>query len=31
MYERMMSAEAIAFYVPSGFTNLKIELMAVLK
>ncbi|ALM53986.1 type VI secretion system baseplate subunit TssK [Halomonas huangheensis] len=31
MYERMMSAQAIAFYVPSGFTNLKIELMAVLK
>ncbi|GEN22976.1 type VI secretion protein [Halomonas cupida] len=31
MYERMMAAQAIAFYVPSGFTNLKIELMAVLK
>ncbi|MBY5929704.1 type VI secretion system baseplate subunit TssK [Halomonas sp. DP8Y7-3] len=31
MYDRMMSAQAIAFYVPSGFTNLKIELMAVLK
>lgn len=31
MYERMMAAQAIAFYVPGGFTNLKIELMAVLK
>ncbi|MFQ3788486.1 type VI secretion system baseplate subunit TssK [Halomonas sp. A29] len=31
MYERMMAAQAIAFYVPSGFTNLEIELMAVLK
>nr|WP_300308102.1 type VI secretion system baseplate subunit TssK [Halomonas sp.] len=31
MYERMMAAQAISFYVPGGFTNLKIELMAVLK
>ena len=31
MYGRMMAAHAIAFYVPSGFQNLKIELMAVLK
>lgn len=31
MYERMMAAQAIAFYVPGGFHNLKIELMAVLK
>lgn len=31
MYDRMMAAHAIAFYVPSGFQNLKIELMAVLK
>ncbi|MDB6141981.1 MAG: type secretion protein [Pseudomonas sp.] len=31
VYERMMSAQAIAFYVPSAFKNLKLELMAVLK
>ncbi|MFC0337328.1 type VI secretion system protein ImpJ [Kushneria avicenniae] len=31
VYERMMQAQAIAFYVPSGFTNLSIELMAVMK
>ncbi|MCM2130793.1 type VI secretion system baseplate subunit TssK [Larsenimonas rhizosphaerae] len=31
VYERMMKAQAIAFYVPSGFTNLSIELMAVMK
>ena len=31
MYDHMMAAQAIAFYVPSGFQNLKIELMAVLK
>ncbi|WP_313298713.1 type VI secretion system baseplate subunit TssK [Pseudomonas sp.] len=31
VYERMMSAHAIAFYVPSAFKNLKLELMAVLK
>jgi type VI secretion system protein ImpJ len=26
-----MSAQAISFYAPSAFTNLKLELMAVLK
>lgn len=31
MFERMMAAQAIAFYVPSGFPNLQLELMAVLK
>nr|WP_286009813.1 type VI secretion system baseplate subunit TssK [Salinicola sp. S1-1-2] len=31
VYERMMEAQAIAFYVPSGFKNLRIELMAVMK
>lgn len=31
VYERMMEAQAIAFYVPSGFRNLSIELMAVMK
>lgn len=31
VYERMMSAQAISFYAPSAFTNLKLELMAVLK
>lgn len=31
VYERMMKANAIAFYVPSAFKNLKLELMAVLK
>ncbi|OLO02811.1 MULTISPECIES: type VI secretion system baseplate subunit TssK [Salinicola] len=31
VYERMMDAQAIAFYVPSGFKNLSIELMAVMK
>ncbi|MCK0714555.1 type VI secretion system baseplate subunit TssK [Chromohalobacter sarecensis] len=31
VYERMMEAQAIAFYVPSGFKNLSIELMAVMK
>ncbi|MNM77202.1 hypothetical protein D3C81_890480 [compost metagenome] len=31
VYERMMSAQTICFYAPSAFTNLKLELMAVLK
>jgi len=31
VYQRMMDAQAIAFYVPSAFANLKLELMAVLK
>ncbi|HBO0859711.1 type VI secretion system baseplate subunit TssK [Pseudomonas aeruginosa] len=31
VFERMMRAQAVAFYVPSAFTNLKLELMAVLK
>lgn len=31
VYTRMMESLAIAFYVPSGFKNLKIELMAVMK
>jgi type VI secretion system protein ImpJ len=31
VYERMMSAQAISFYAPSAFKNLKLELMAVLK
>ncbi|ODC03125.1 type VI secretion system-associated protein [Terasakiispira papahanaumokuakeensis] len=31
VYERMMAAQALAFYVPSGFRNLSIELMAVMK
>ena len=31
VYERMISAQAICFYAPSAFTNLKLELMAVLK
>lgn len=31
VYERMMESQAIAFYVPSGFKNLTIELMAVMK
>ncbi|SEF73352.1 type VI secretion system baseplate subunit TssK [Marinobacterium lutimaris] len=31
VYQRMMDAQAIAFYVPSGFKNLSIELMAVMK
>ncbi|MFJ3485570.1 type VI secretion system baseplate subunit TssK [Pseudomonas sp. NPDC090202] len=31
VYERMMNAQAISFYAPSAFTNLKLELMAVLK
>lgn len=31
VYERMMKANAIAFYIPSAFKNLKLELMAVLK
>ncbi|WP_136066955.1 type VI secretion system baseplate subunit TssK [Modicisalibacter radicis] len=31
VYERMMEAQAIAFYVPSGFKSLSIELMAVMK
>ncbi|WP_026321161.1 type VI secretion system baseplate subunit TssK [Arhodomonas aquaeolei] len=30
-YDRMMAAQAISFYVPSGFPSLSIELMAVLK
>ncbi|MFJ1337584.1 type VI secretion system baseplate subunit TssK [Pseudomonas caricapapayae] len=31
VYERMMNAQTICFYAPSAFTNLKLELMAVLK
>jgi len=31
VFERMMKAQAVAFYVPSAFINLKLELMAVLK
>ncbi|WP_110687082.1 type VI secretion system baseplate subunit TssK [Salinicola aestuarinus] len=31
VYDRMMDAQAIAFYVPSGFKNLSIELMAIMK
>jgi len=31
VYERMMKAQSICFYVPSTFTNLKLELMAVFK
>ncbi|QKZ02390.1 type VI secretion system baseplate subunit TssK [Pseudomonas eucalypticola] len=31
VYERMMDAQAISFYAPSAFNNLKLELMAVLK
>jgi len=31
VFQRMMQAQAVAFYVPSAFTNLKLELMAVLK
>jgi type VI secretion system protein ImpJ len=31
MYRRMMEAQAVSFYTPSAFTNLKLELMAVLK
>ncbi|MGO1206848.1 MAG: type VI secretion system baseplate subunit TssK, partial [Pseudomonas putida] len=31
VYERMINAQAICFYAPSAFTNLKLELMAVLK
>jgi len=31
VYERMMESQAIAFYVPSGFKKLNIELMAVMK
>lgn len=30
-YERMMNAQTLCFYAPSAFTNLKLELMAVLK
>lgn len=31
VYQRMMDSQAIAFYVPSGFKNLSIDLMAVMK
>lgn len=31
VYEKMMSSHAVAFYVPSAFTNLTLELMAVFK
>ncbi|MBF7142685.1 MULTISPECIES: type VI secretion system baseplate subunit TssK [Pseudomonas] len=31
VYERMMAAQALSFYTPSAFTNLQLELMAVLK
>ncbi|WP_263264699.1 type VI secretion system baseplate subunit TssK [Pseudomonas sp. RIT-PI-S] len=31
VYQRMMEAQAVSFYAPSAFTNLKLELMAVLK
>ncbi|WDY60271.1 type VI secretion system baseplate subunit TssK [Pseudomonas sp. PSKL.D1] len=31
VYERMMNAQTLCFYTPSAFTNLKFELMAVLK
>jgi type VI secretion system protein ImpJ len=31
VYERMMAAQTLAFYAPSAFTNLELELMAVLK
>ena len=31
VYERMMNAQTICFYAPSAFTNLKLDLMAVLK
>lgn len=31
VYERMMAAQTLAFYAPSAFPNLSLELMAVLK
>ncbi len=31
VYERMMDAQAISFYAPSAFINLKLELMAVIR
>jgi type VI secretion system protein ImpJ len=31
VYERMIAAQTLAFYAPSVFTNLELELMAVLK
>ena len=31
VYERMLAAQAVCFYVPNAFENLKLELMAVPK
>jgi type VI secretion system protein ImpJ len=30
MYERMLSAQSISIYVPSGLNGLKLELLAVI-